>query len=83
MTTKTYSNVNTEEVELTFDNNTYEGWINIEFDGDKVTLSLDAHESGMIGEEAINVLEVEDLTLGKQEMIGFLESSLAMLKQEV
>lgn len=78
MTTKTYDN----EVELTFDNKELEGYINLELESDSVILSLDAHESGMIGEEAVTVLEVECLKLDKQDMIKFLEKSLEMLKQE-
>lgn len=82
MATKTY-NVNTKEVELTFDNKELEGYINLELESDSVTLSLDAHKSGLIGEEAVTVLEVECLKLNKQDMIKFLEKSLEMLKQEV
>lgn len=82
MTVKTY-NVDTKEVELTFDNKELEGYINLELESDGVNLSLDAHESGMIGEEAITVLEVECLKLDKQDMIKFLEKSLEMLKREV
>lgn len=82
MTTKIY-NVDTKEVELTFDNKELEGYINLELDSDSVILSLDANESGLIGEEAVTVLEVECLKLDKQDMIKFLEKSLEMLKQEV
>lgn len=81
MTIKTYNN----EVELTFDNQELEGYINLnlEVEGGDVILSLDAHESGMIGEEAITLLEIESLKLDKQNLITFLEKSLEMLKKEV
>tara|TARA_B100001105_G_scaffold119371_1_gene95623 strand:- start:901 stop:1140 length:240 start_codon:yes stop_codon:yes gene_type:complete len=79
MTIKTYNN----EVELTFDNQELEGYINLEVEGGDVILSLDAHESGMIGEEAITLLEIEGLKLDKQNLITFLDKSLEMLKKEV
>lgn len=81
MTNKTY-NVDTKEVELTFDNKELEGYINLELESDSVILSLDAHESGLVGEEAVTVLEVECLKLNKQDIITFLEKSLEMLKRE-
>jgi hypothetical protein len=77
MTTKTYNN----EVELTFDNQELEGYINLEVEGDDVTLSINAHESGKVGYEAIFVLDVECLKLDKQDLITFLEKSLEMLKE--
>lgn len=79
MTTTTYNN----EVELTFDNQELEGYINLEVEGGNVSLSINAHESGKVGHEAIFVLDVECLRLDKQNLITFLEESLEMLKEEV
>ena len=76
---------NGKEVEFTFDNGELEGFINFEDSRDsegEVLLNLDFHKSFTFGEDAVTVVEVEDLKMPKQGLIEFLEKTLEMLKEE-
>jgi len=75
---------NGKSVEFTFDNGALEGFLNIEvYRESDALLNLDFHESFTYGEDAVTVVEVENLKIPKQGLIEFLEKTLEMLKEDV
>ncbi|QXN60099.1 hypothetical protein KUA24_32 [Vibrio phage HNL01] len=78
MTTSLFKN----GVELMFDNGKLEGYINVTVENAKSLLTVMAHDSNVPCEEAIPIIEVEDLELDKESMITFLEKTLELLKGE-